>query len=151
MSVELSPRLLDLLKRYEGFRPQAYQDVAGVWTIGYGHAIWPSERHLRTAKLTPEEAEGLLRQDAAKAAKVVQEAVSAPLRPEQFDALVSLVFNIGGKAFEQSTLLRRLNDGHCCAVPDEIRRWNRAGGKVVGGLVARRDAEAKLFSRGYGS
>jgi len=137
----LSEDGLELIKTYEGLRLKAYQDSVGVWTIGYGHT--------RTAKpgmtITAEEAEALLRQDLADAEKAVTRLVKVPLSDNQYSALVSFVFNLGSGNFSMSTLLRKINAGDMAGAAKEFKRWNRAGKKVLAGLVKRRDAEAALF------
>jgi len=136
---------LELIKRFEGLRLEAYQDVAGIWTIGYGH--------IRTAKegmvISEAEAEALLRSDLKDAEGAVNRAVKVPVTENEFAALVSLVFNIGAGAFAGSTVLRKLNGGDHKGAADAILMWNRAtvGGKkvIVQGLVRRREAERSLF------
>lgn len=134
------------IEEIEGFRAQAYRDVAGILTIGFGHVILPSETHLKTAIITREEGVAILKKDIRDAEDAVNTYVKVPLKQPQYDALVSFVFNVGAGQFKQSTLLARLNEGHCCAVPDELRRWRRAGGRVVSGLVARREKEIALYT-----
>jgi len=141
---------LDCIKRWEGLRLAAYQDVAGVWTIGYGHTGSVSEG----MTITEAEAETLLRSDLAPCELAVERAVAAPLSDGQFGALVSFVFNVGASAFQGSTLLRRLNSGDYAAVPAELARWNKARDPSTGalvpvpGLTNRRAAEAGLWARG---
>lgn len=144
--VNVSDKFVPHIEALEGFRARAYRDVAGVLTIGYGHAIKPSEAWLRDATLSREQAAELLRQDVKAAENAVNTFVKVPLKQEQFDALVSFTYNVGAGALRTSTLVRRLNNGHCCAVPDELRRWKYAGGRVVNGLVARREAEIALYT-----
>jgi len=85
------------------------------------------------------------------AAAAVNQHITVNLNQHQFDALVSFVFNVGAGAFQQSTLLQRLNAGRYDAVPGQLRLWNKGGGKVLPGLVTRREAEARLFTSGqYG-
>lgn len=135
---------LALIKQWEGLRLSAYQDVAGVWTIGYGHTggVRIAER------ITAMEAEHLLRADLDRFEAAVDRHVTVPLNDNQFGALVSFAFNVGERAFESSTLLRMLNAGDYAAVPAELAKWNRAGGRRVAGLVNRRAAEAGLWVRG---
>ncbi|MBI1239826.1 MAG: glycoside hydrolase family protein [Alphaproteobacteria bacterium] len=136
---------LNLLKTFEGLRLDAYVDPVGVVTVGYGHTS--------TAKLgqtiTEEQAEELLRKDLAWAEEAVQKNVKVPLNPNEFSALVSLVFNIGERNFKNSTTLKRLNAGDRAGAAEAIERWNRGtvnGEKVVlNGLVRRRSAERALF------
>lgn len=135
---------LALIKQWEGLRLSAYQDVAGIWTIGYGHT-----GGVRIAqRITEAEAERLLRQDLARFEAAVDRHVTVPLNDNQFGALVSFAFNVGERAFASSTLLRKLNAGDHAAVPTELAKWNRAGGRRVAGLVNRRAAEAGLWVRG---
>jgi len=86
-----------------------------------------------------------LRTDVETSEHYVNNLVKVPLTQSQFDALVSLVFNIGGGAFRKSTLLLRLNDGEDLQAADEFLKWNRAGGKVMAGLVKRRESEREQF------
>lgn len=144
--VKVSDTFAKHIERVEGFSPTAYRDVAGILTIGFGHVILPSEAHLKTATLTREEATELLRKDTKNAELAVNAYVKPLLRQEQFDALVSFTFNVGTGAFRKSTLLKKLNAGHCCAVPDEMRKWKKSGGKVVQGLVNRREIEVALYT-----
>lgn len=145
-SMQVSASFQRHIELLEGFRAKAYRDAGGLLTIGYGHLVKPSEGHLKTATLSREQALELLRKDIRWAEETVARYVTVPLKQEQYDALVSFVFNIGPTQFRRSTLLRRLNAGQCCAVPDELRRWTRAGGRVVQGLVNRRNAEVALYT-----
>jgi lysozyme len=135
---------LALIKQWEGLRLDAYRDVGGVWTIGYGHTgdVGAGQR------ITEAEAGRLLRADLARFEAAVDRLVVVALSDNQFGALVSFAFNVGEGAFARSTLLRRLNAGEHEAVPAELAKWNRAGGRVVAGLANRRAAEAGLWVRG---
>lgn len=143
--MRISTKGLYALKQLEGFRAQAYRDVAGKLTIGYGHLVKKGE-NFNGVTIDRLEGEVILMRDLAAAQEAVNHYVTFPLRQGQYDALVSFVFNVGVTAFKQSTLLRRLNAGSCCAVPDELRRWVRAGGRVVEGLKNRRETEIKLWN-----
>lgn len=131
---------VDLIKREEGLRLVPYQDAAGRWTIGYGHLIKPGESFTR---ITPAQAEAILRWDVADAEHAVAQAVKVPLSDAQFNALVSLVYNIGAGAFGRSTVLRKLNAGDYAGAADAILAWKYAGGKPI--LAARRERERALF------
>ena len=135
---------LALIKQWEGCKFEAYRDVGGVWTIGYGHT--------RTAKqgmvITEAEADRLLQQDLAVFEAEVARAVDVDLTDNQFAALVSWSYNIGVGAMRRSSLIRKLNAGEYDAVPSELARWNKVQGKVVKGLSNRRAAEAGLWARG---
>ena len=111
------------LTREEGYRAKAYRDSAGHWTIGIGHLIRDDERHLLTATLTRQEAEDLLTHDLAPFEDVVNKTIQRPLNQAQFDALVSLAFNIGAGAFRKSTVARRINEGQPVEKVGEAWQW----------------------------
>lgn len=136
---------MELIKSFEGLRLTAYLDAAGVLTIGYGHT---GPDVAAGATITAARAEELLRADLAGAEAAVTSAVQVPVTQGQFDALVSLVYNIGAGAFAASTLLRKLNSGDYAGAAQEFDRWIYAGGIVLGGLVSRRNAEQQLFLAG---
>ncbi len=139
--MEVSARGLRLIQYHEGLRLTAYKDSAGVPTIGYG-----STKGVQMGdEITETQALELLEADVERHADGVRESVDVPLTQHQFDAVVSLTFNIGIGAFKRSTLLRRLNDGDYQGAADEFLRWKHAGGRVLRGLVRRREAERKLF------
>lgn len=148
MSRHVNDAALTLIKQWEGKRLTAYQDVAGVWTIGYGST---SNVHPGMV-ITEQEATARLRSDLADAEQAVWNAVDVDLTDNQFGALVSFVFNVGVGAFRSSSLLRKLNAGDYAAVPGELAKWNKArvGGVLtpVAGLSNRRAAEAGLWARG---
>ena len=138
----LSAAGLALTKSFEGFRSEAYQDSAGVWTIGYGHTgpdVKPGRR------ISEFEAEALLRADLAMCVACVNRAVEVPLTQSQFDALVDFCFNVGRGAFLRSSLLGYVNREDFYAVGVQFMNWVNAGGRPVEGLVRRRTAEAALF------
>ncbi|WP_455476850.1 lysozyme [Bartonella sp. B41] len=146
---KISREGIALIKQWEGLRLQAYQDVAGVWTIGYGHTTQAGMPHVQEGmKITESQAENLLRKDLMKFERTVEKMVYQSLTDEQFAALVSFCYNVGTKAFCNSTLLKKLNKGNYEAVPAELQRWTRVGGKRLQGLVHRRAAEAGLWARG---
>lgn len=136
---------IDLIKEFEGLELEAYQDVAGIWTIGYGHTADVTEGDT----ITELQAEGLLIKDLATAEAGVERAVRAPITANQFAAFVSLAFNIGVKAFEGSTALRRFNAGDARGAAAAIEWWRKVtinGKKIISpGLVRRRKAERALF------
>ncbi len=133
---------IELIKEFEGCRQVAYQDSVGVWTIGYGHTKDVYEGQLVIKKTC----ETMLAEDLEEFEDYVESYVKVELSQNQFDALVAWTFNLGPGNLSESTMLKRLNEGDYAAVPDEMRRWNKAGGEVLNGLVRRRDAEAELFS-----
>lgn len=144
--MRISESGIALLKRFEGLELEAYQDIAGVWTIGYGHTgpdVTPGMR------ITEREAEALLRRDLKSREDAVSRLVTVPLNQNEFDALVSFVYNVGAEAFRRSTALRRLNRGARLAAAEALTWWNKAtvGGvlREVLGLTRRRAAEKALF------
>ena len=140
--MNISQEGLSLIKKFEGCEYNAYKCAAGVWTIGYGHTKTAREDRL----IIKSTADRLLAEDLAEFEEYVNTLVKVPLTQNQFDALVSWTFNLGPTNLTESTLLKKLNAGDYDAVPDEIRRWNKAGGEVLEGLVRRREAEAALFN-----
>lgn len=132
------------IKTAEGLRLTAYKDGGGVWTIGYGHT-GADVREGLTIPLS--EAERLLTRDLRVAEGHVNDAVKVKLTQNQFDALVSFVYNVGGGAFRSSTLLKLLNAGDYGNAADQLLRWNKDNGKVVDGLTNRRREERELFLR----
>jgi lysozyme len=146
MDLRMSDDGIELLKGFEAFRSKPYQDEAGHWTIGYGHKIEAGEDE---SPVTEEEALDLLRTDIAWAERAVCSLIPAMLVQHQFDALVSLVFNIGTSAFQGSTLLQKLNAGDFAGAATEFLRWNKVtidGVKQVSeGLSNRRAKEQGLF------
>lgn len=150
---KLSPNGAAFIGRFEGFRAAMYNDAAGHCTIGFGHLVHHgpingSEPAEFKAGITRERGLQLLQADAAIAAKCVSDHVKVKLNQAQFDALVSFTFNVGTGAFADSTLLKMLNTGDYTAVPGQLERWSRAGGRVLQGLLNRRHAEGTLFARG---
>ena len=131
-----------ILKFFEGCRLTAYQDSVGVWTIGYGHTKGVYDG----MTITQEEAEQMLLTELEEYEGYVEKYVTVPLTQNQFDALVVWVYNLGPTNFRRSTLLKELNSGNYTAAGNEITKWNKAGGKVLAGLVRRREAEARLFN-----
>lgn len=132
---------IELIKYFEGCKLEAYLCPANVWTIGYGHTsgVKPGD------VITPDEADALLAKDLEEFEGYVDRMVTYELNQNQFDSLVSWTFNLGPSNLGKSTLLRKLNAGEIEEVPAQIKRWNRAGGKVLAGLTRRREAEARLF------
>lgn len=149
----VSPAGVRFIAEFEGFSAKLYNDAAGHCTIGFGHLVHRgpcsgNEPATFREGLTREQALGLLADDIGARALAVARLVTVPLSQHQFDALVSFAFNVGLGAFEDSTLLRRLNDGDYASVPKELMRWVYAGGRKLDGLVRRRTAEGQLFSDG---
>lgn len=137
---------LDLIVKYEGLKLTAYQDTGGVWTIGVGHTSDEYFKVFKGVTITRDKAYDLLNYDLKQAEACVTSSVKVTLNANQKGALTSFVFNIGNKAFEGSTLLRKLNAGDYSAVPNELDKWVNDNGKKLPGLVARRKAEGDLWN-----
>ena len=133
---------IELIKHFEGCELEAYKCAAGVWTIGYGHIKGVTSDSV----ITQEQAEQMLVEELNEYEGYINNMVTMPLSQNQFDALVSWVYNLGGGNLKASTLLKVVNSGEFNGVPEQIMRWNKAGGKVLEGLTRRRQAEADLFS-----
>lgn len=152
-----------IVKEHEGLELTAYPDPASPkavakrkglpheglsgapWTIGYGHTGADVYEGLT---ITLAQAETLLERDLRTSEGYVNSLVKVGLTQNQFDALVSFVYNVGGGAFKDSTLLRLLNAGDYTGAADQLLRWNKAQGKVMAGLIKRRQKERELFLRG---
>lgn len=136
---------------HEGMVLEPYDDPAGYATVGIGHLI--AKRRVNDAdrkqwgRLTEAQAFDLFRSDARKFIDAVAASVVVPLTQNQFDALVSFAFNVGEGAFRSSTLLKKLNAKDYQGAAAEFAKWNKAGGRVLKGLVRRRKEEAELFMR----
>lgn len=153
--MDLSDAGARFIGSFEGFSATLYDDPARHCTIGYGHLVHKgacngSEPAEFRKGITHKRAAELLRADAAVAIAEIRRRVTVPLTQTRFDALVSFVYNVGTGAFARSTLLKKLNARDFAAVPDELQKWVRAGGKTLPGLVRRRRAEGKLFAEGSG-
>ena len=139
MIIQISEQGLELIRHFEGCRLMAYQDPVGVWTIGYGHTSGVQTGQL----ITLEQAEALLLADLQPITAFLGQRA---MTQGQFDALCSFAFNLGLGALSGSTLWRLfLEDQPAGVVAQQFSRWVYAGGKVLPGLVRRREAEARLF------
>lgn len=130
----------------EGNKLKAYKDSVGIWTIGVGHTAAagpPAPKAGMT--ITAAQSDEILARDIPKYEKPVNDAVKVPLTQNQFDALVSLAFNIGGGAFAKSTLVKKLNKRDYGGAAAAFMSWDKAGGKRIPGLTTRRNAERKQF------
>lgn len=142
--MKLSQRGIDLIKQFEGYSSKAYPDPAtggAPWTIGYGttKGVKPG------MVITAQQAEKMLRDDVAKFESGVSSLITAPTTQGQFDAMVSLAYNIGLGNFGKSTLLKKHNARCYTCAADQFRVWNRANGKVMNGLTKRRAAEREVY------
>ena len=141
-NMSYSAQGMELTESFEGLELTAYQDIVGVWTIGYGHT--GQEVHPGMT-ITQPQAANLLQQDIAGAGTSVNQLVTVPLTQNQFDALVDFTFNLGAKSLATSTLLRLLNGGDYQGAAQQFPVWCHAGGVEVPGLLRRRQAEQALF------
>lgn len=141
----INDRGLALVQHFESLFLQAYEDIANVWTIGWGHTglVHNDGTVYRGRMITREKADQLLRYDMDQTEAQVSALVKNTLNDDQFDALVSFHFNTGG--LDGSTLLKRLNEGNYTLAAKEFLRWNKVDGKVVKGLTRRRMSEKNLF------
>lgn len=139
--MKISQKGIDLIKSFEGCKLKAYLCSGGKWTIGFGSTSGVVE----SMQITEAEAEEMLKRDLIYFERWVEKLIDVPLTQNQFDALVSFTYNLGEGAMKGSTLRKKLNMGLYSTVSSEMLRWNKVGGKVLNGLVRRREAEAKLF------
>lgn len=135
---------INLIKQFEGLSLKAYKAHKSekYYTIGIGHYgadVKPS------TTITEEEALNILRKDLERFEKAINSLVKVKLNQNQFDALVSFVFNIGVIAFANSTMLKFINASHFPLAAGQFDRWNKCGDVVLAGLVRRRKAEKELF------
>lgn len=137
----------NILKRFEGCKLKAYRCPAGILTIGYGHTSAAGAPEVTEGMtITQDEAEDILKRDLVKYEIPVAAMVKVELEQNQFDVLVDFAYNAGVGALKTSTLLKKVNAGDFDAVPDELMKWTKGGGKVLPGLVRRRQAEAAWWS-----
>ena len=136
---------LSLIKRFEGLKTTAYYCAAHVPSIGFGHTATVKASDVGVKKITEAQAEKLLQDDLKRFEADVSRLVKVPINENQFGALVSFCYNIGTGAFAGSTLLKLLNAGRTKEAADQFARWNKAGGRILAGLTARRAAERLLF------
>lgn len=145
-SKKVSTSGVNLICGFEGLVLKAYDDGVGVWTIGYGTTIYPNGIKVKKGDVcTLEQAKSYMAHDLKKFEQTVNTAVAVPLNQNQFDALVSLTYNIGIAAFKNSTLLKKLNAKDYVGAANQFDVWNKAGGKVMQGLVNRRKSEKGVF------
>ena len=145
--MKISQKGINLIKKYEGLRLEAYKPVSTekYWTIGYGHY---GSDVTKGMKITEAKADELLRKDLEKFENYVNKYVKVQLTQEMFDSLVSFSFNVGGGNLQSSTLLKKLNVGNYMGAAEEFAKWTKAGGKTLQGLVRRRADEKVLYLSG---
>ncbi|EEY97758.1 lysozyme [Acinetobacter johnsonii] len=144
--MHISPSGIDLICNFEGKRLTAYDDGVGVWTIGFGTTVYPNGiKVMKGDTCTEAQAKTYMAHDLKKFEATVNKAVTVQLNQNQFDALVSLAYNIGTNAFSKSTLVKKLNANDIRGAADQFDVWVNAGGKRMQGLVNRRAKEKALF------
>ena len=141
-NMNIGTKGLDLIRFFEGLELNAYQCAAGVWTIGYGH----TKDVQQGMTISEARANEMLAEELNEYESSINGLVTVELNQDQFDAMVSWVYNLGVGNLKASTLLKVLNAGDYDGVPAQMMRWNKAGGKVLEGLTRRRQAEADMFS-----
>jgi lysozyme len=142
-----SGTMSDLIKKFEGYKDKAYQDVKGIWTIGFGLTQYPNGLKVQPGDtITPEQGEKYFQQTLQKFAQGVEDSIKTKVNNNQFAALVSLAYNIGLTAFKNSTLLKLVNENpNNPSIQTEFMKWVYSNGKKVQGLVTRRTTESKLY------
>lgn len=146
--MKTSDQGINFIKSFEGLELEAYQDIAGIWTIGYGHTETAKEGMV----ISEAQAEELLRADLDRFEKGVLNHLKWAPKQHRFDALVSFAFNVGLAGFARSTALKRLNAGNIDAGADALLWWDKAKvngvHKRIKGLTRRRQQERELFLHG---
>lgn len=135
------------ITQYEGVERKVYLDPVAIPTVCVGHTATVTRKDVGRT-FTETQCAELLKADTAAAQAAVARLVKVPVTQEQYDALVSFTFNVGGGALASSTLLRKLNAGDCHGAAAEFPRWNKAKGRVLPGLVKRRAWEQSIFTPG---
>lgn len=140
-------RGIELIKEFEGCKLEAYRCSANVETIGFGNTFYENGVRVKIGdKINKTRAEELLIFMVNKFSNDIKKVVKVQLNDNQFGAILSFVWNIGIVAFAKSTLLKKLNSNpNDITIKDEFMKWNKAGGKVLNGLIRRREAEQKLY------
>ena len=138
---------LQIIKTFEGFRSSPYKCSAGVPTVGYGSTRGFDRRHIKMSigSITEEQANELLKRDITSAERSVSRLIKVELNGNEFSSLVSFVYNLGSGNLQSSTLRSKLNRDDREGASNEFPKWRKAGGKVLKGLVLRREAERNLF------
>lgn len=147
-STRLSLKGFELIKRFEGLRLVPYKCPAGIPTIGYGNTYYPDGKkvQLTDPRITQTQADKLLEFLVPPYEKAVDSYCRDDINQNQFDALVSLAYNIGVGNLKKSTLIKKVNlNPNDPTIKTEFHKWNKANGKVLAGLTKRRQAESDLY------
>ena len=144
--MRISENGIEFIRQLEGEKLTAYPDIVGIWTIGVGHTGFVDGKPVaRGMAITKEKSKELLTADLKRFESAVNDAVKVTLTQNQFDALVSLAFNIGEGALVRSTLVNKLNAGDKKGAAEQFLVWKNAGGRVSQGLLNRRQKEKAMF------
>ncbi len=156
--MRVSDKVIHMIKHHEGVRTKPYQCPALLWTVGVGHVIDPMHGRLKLEErrnlpipdgwnrtLSMEEVDDILKKDLARFEQGVARLCPGPLTQGQFDALVSFSFNVGLGNLQKSTIRMKVNRGDFEGAAESFLDWTKAGGKVLKGLVNRRNDERALF------
>lgn len=135
----------DLIKKFEGLKKESYLCPAGVPTIGYGTTKIDGKPVPMGMKITEEQADKFLQSDLVVFENAIKNNVSVKINQNQFDALISFIYNVGIGNFSNSTLLKLLNKNKFSEAADQFLRWTKSKGKELPGLIKRREAERQLF------
>ncbi|MGX7030724.1 lysozyme [Vagococcus zengguangii] len=139
--MEISAKGINLIKKWEGVRLEAYEDIIGVWTIGYGH----TKDVKKGMTITQQQAEDFLKKDIKHHVAYMEQVIKVPLTQDQFDALASFHFNLGAEILKDSDLLIYINQQEWKKAAKEMERYVYAGKEKSQGLVNRRHDEVQLF------
>nr|DAW37324.1 MAG TPA: Lysozyme [Caudoviricetes sp.] len=144
--MRISENGIEFIRQLESEKLTAYPDIVGIWTIGVGHTGFVDGKPVaRGMAITKEKSKEILTADLKRFESAVNDAVKVTLTQNQFDALVSLAFNIGEGAFARSTLVNKLNAGDKKGAAEQFLVWKNAGGRVSQGLLNRRQKEKAMF------
>ena len=136
---------IDLIKQFEGFRAEAYKCPAGIWTIGYGTTQVDGQPVREGMTISREQALQYAQQEVNKLWSKIESILKVKINDNQMNALVDFAYNLGFNALKNSTLMRLINESKFDEAANQFSRWVYAGGKVLPGLVKRREAERQLF------
>lgn len=136
---------INLIKQFEDFRAEAYKCPAGVWTIGYGTTRINGQPVKAGMTITEDQALQLVQQEVNKLWSQIESILKVKINDNQMNALVDFAYNLGFNALKTSTLMKYVNESQFDKAADEFGRWVYAGGKILLGLVKRREAERQLF------
>lgn len=145
---KLSQKGVDLIKQFEGLSLVPYICAGGINTIGFGSTYYPNGKKvtLKDSKITPQQAEELLKNTLSTYEKAVDSFCRDDISQPQFDALVSFAYNVGTGNLQKSTLIKKVNaNPKDVTIADEFLKWNKSAGRVLAGLTRRRQAEANLY------